>query len=106
MTVTHRVAVRPSGAELEVHGSEDLFTAAQRLGYRWPTVCGGKGTCRTCFVEVEEGVENCSPMGLLEREGIEALRRPVDGLTRLACRLRVEGPVTVTKRGVRRRPQE
>ncbi len=45
-------------------------------------------------------------MGPLEREGIESLRRPVDGSTRLACRLLVEGPVTVTKRGVRRRVQE
>ncbi|KQW07312.1 ferredoxin [Streptomyces sp. Root369] len=104
--MTHTVAVRPSDVEIEVRDDEDLFSAAQRLGYRWPTVCGGKGTCRTCFVQVEEGVENCSPVSPLEREGIEALRRPVDGLTRLACRLRVEGPVTVTKRGVRRRPQE
>ncbi|MET7689586.1 2Fe-2S iron-sulfur cluster binding domain-containing protein [Streptomyces sp. NPDC005483] len=104
--VSHRVAVRPSGVELDVLDDEDVFTAAQRLGYRWPTLCGGKGTCRTCFVQVEEGAENCLPVGPLEREGIEALRRPVDGLTRLACRLRVQGPVTVTKRGVRRRVQE
>ncbi len=104
--MTHTVAVRPADVEIEVRDGEDLFSAAQRLGYRWPTVCGGKATCRTCFVQVEEGAENCSPVGPLEREGIEALRRPVDGLTRLACRLRVEGPVTVTKRGVRRRPQE
>lgn len=106
MTVTHRVAVRPSGAELDVRDGEDLFSAARRLGYRWPTVCGGKGTCRTCFVEVDEGVGNCSPVGPLEREGIQALRQPVDGRTRLACQLRVAGPVTVTKRGVRRRVQE
>ncbi|WP_449351030.1 2Fe-2S iron-sulfur cluster-binding protein [Streptomyces shaanxiensis] len=59
--VTHRVAVRPLGVELEVLDGEDLFTAAQRLGYRWPTLCGGKGTCRTCFVQVDEGAENCSP---------------------------------------------
>lgn len=59
--MTHRVAVRPLGAELEVLDGEDLFSAAQRLGYRWPTVCGGKGTCRTCFVVVDEGTENCSP---------------------------------------------
>ncbi|MFF7946384.1 2Fe-2S iron-sulfur cluster-binding protein [Streptomyces griseorubiginosus] len=104
--MTHRVTVSPSGVELDVHDDEDLFAAAQRLGYRWPTVCGGQGTCRTCFVQVDEGAENCSPVGPLEREGIQALRRPVDGLTRLACRLRVEGPVTVTKRGVRRRVQE
>ncbi|KUO09373.1 2Fe-2S iron-sulfur cluster-binding protein [Streptomyces sp. DSM 15324] len=104
--MTHRVRVTPSGAELDVLDGEDLFTAAQRLGYRWPTVCGGQGTCRICFVQVEAGAENCSPVGPLEREGIEALRRTADGVVRLACRLRVEGPVTVTKRGVRRRVQE
>ena len=104
--MSHRVAVLPSGVELDVGDGEDVFAAAVRLGYRWPTVCGGKGTCRTCFVEVDEGAENCSPMGPLEREGIQALRRPVDGRTRLACRLRVAGPVTVTRRGVRRRVQE
>ena len=53
--MTHTVAVRPSDVEIEVRDGEDLFSAAQRLGYRWPTVCGGKGTCRTCFVQVEEG---------------------------------------------------
>lgn len=104
--MTHTVAVRPAGLELEVHDGEDLFSAAQRLGLRWPTVCGGKGTCRTCFVQVEEGADNCLPVGPLEREGIEALRRPVDGRTRLACQLRVAGPVTVTRRGVRRPVQE
>ncbi|WP_055716138.1 2Fe-2S iron-sulfur cluster-binding protein [Streptomyces torulosus] len=104
--MTHRVAVRPSDVELDVLDGEDVFSAAGRLGYRWPTVCGGQGTCRTCFVRIEEGAENCSPVDPLEREGIEALRMPVDGLTRLACRLRVEGPVTVIKRGVRRRVQE
>ena len=61
MTVTHRVEVWPSGVELAVRDGEDLFSAAQRLGYRWPTVCGGKATCRTCFVQVEQGAENCSP---------------------------------------------
>jgi ferredoxin, 2Fe-2S len=106
VTVTHRVAVRPSGAEIEVLDGEDVFSAARRLGYRWPTVCGGKGTCRTCFLEVDEGAENCSPVGPHEREGIQALRQPVDGRTRLACQLRIVGPVTVTKRGVRRRVQE
>jgi 2Fe-2S ferredoxin len=104
--VTHTVAVRPAGLEMEVLDGEDLFSAAHRLGYRWPTVCGGHGTCRTCFVQVDEGADNCSPVGPLEREGIEALRRPVDGRTRLACQLRVVGPVTVTRRGVRRRVQE
>lgn len=106
--MTGVVVVRPSGLELELHDGEPLLRAAERAGYRWPTICGGQGTCRTCFVEVEHDDEAaCSQIGQLEREGIEALRRPVDGRTRLACQLTVSGgPVTVTKRGVRRRHGE
>lgn len=105
--MTATVIVRPAGIELELADGEPLLRAAERHGYRWPTICGGLGTCRTCFVEVDEGRESCSDIGGLEREGIEALRRPVDGRTRLACQLTVSGgTVTVVKRGVRRRTEE
>ena len=96
------VRVEPSGTRLTVAGGQTVFDAARQAGYRWPTICGGQGTCRTCFVRVAAGFEHCSPIAALEREGIEALRRPLDGHTRLACQLRVTGPVTVTKSGVRR----
>lgn len=98
------VRVRPAGLDIEVPDGEDLMSAAQRAGYKWPTICGGQGTCRTCYVEVEAGIDNCSPMRPLEREGIEALKKPLDGATRLACQLAVTGPgVVVLKRGVRER---
>ncbi|MFI7701880.1 2Fe-2S iron-sulfur cluster-binding protein [Nonomuraea sp. NPDC049480] len=106
VTLKPAVLVQPSGVELAVGEEETLFQAAERAGYRWPTICGGLGTCRTCFVQVQEGVEHCSQMEALEREGIQSLRQPLDGSVRLACRLRVTGPVTVTKRGVRRRIEE
>lgn len=105
--MTGIVVVRPSGVAFELADGEPLLRAAERYGYRWPTLCGGQGTCRTCFVQVEDGESDCSQIGQLEREGIEALRRPVDGRTRLACQLTVAGgPVTVIKRGVRRRNGE
>ncbi|KAB2340379.1 2Fe-2S iron-sulfur cluster-binding protein [Actinomadura rudentiformis] len=104
--MTGTVVVQPAGVEIVVEDGESLMRAAERLGYRWPTICGGQGTCRTCFVQVDEGLAHCSGIGGLEREGIAALRRPVDGRTRLACQLRVTGgPVTVTRRGVRRRTE-
>lgn len=100
------VRVLPSGVEIEVRTGESLMAAAERQGYRWPTVCHGLGTCRTCFVEVLDGAECCSPMGPLETEGITGLRKPLDGATRLACQLRIpEGEVSVLKRGVRRRQE-
>lgn len=97
MTVT----VHPSGVRLFPEPGETVFAAAARQGYRWPTVCGGMGTCRTCVMVVESGRENCAPIGDLEAEGLDALKEAKDGLHRLACQTRVTGDVSVTKRGVK-----
>ena len=100
--VSGLVRVRPGGLDLHVCDGETIMSAAIRAGYRWPTVCGGQGTCRTCFVLVESGAENCSGISSLEAEGIDAIRRTVTGDVRLACQLRLTGGVaTVHKRGVR-----
>ena len=96
--------VEPARVELDVLAGESIMTAAVRAGYRWPTVCGGQGTCRTCFFEVVEGGAHLSPVEPLEKEGLDSLGPvPGDGLERrLACQARVlTGTVTVRKRGVR-----
>lgn len=95
------VTVQPSGIRLDPEPDETVFAAAARLGYRWPTICGGNGTCRTCVMAVESGREHCAPIGDLEAEGLDALKEAKDGLHRLACQTRVTGDVVVTKRGVR-----
>ncbi|GAA0608929.1 hypothetical protein GCM10009547_08670 [Sporichthya brevicatena] len=102
MTVT----VRPSGIRLEPNPDETVFRAAARQGYRWPTICGGNGTCRTCVMTVESGRENCGPIGDLEAEGLDALKEAKDGGLRLACQTTVTGDVVVTKRGVKKWPNE
>lgn len=100
--MTATVRVLPAGVEIEVDEGESLMSAARRQGYRWPTVCEGLGTCRTCFVEVRAGSDRCSPIDQLEEEGISALRKPLDGQTRLACQVKMSGgEVTVHKLGVR-----
>lgn len=97
-----KVHVTPVGVDLQTDPGETVMAAAQRSGYRWPTVCGGQGTCRTCYLLVEEGAENCSPVSGLEAEGIAAIAKTVKGEIRLACQVRVEaGSATVHKRGVR-----
>ena len=97
------VRVLPSGVDIEVGAGETVMAAAQRVGYRWPTVCGGQGTCRTCFAGVQARPEQCSAIGELEREGLEALKEPTTGDVRLACQLHIDGPgVVLFKRGVRR----
>lgn len=95
------VVVRPADVRLDPEPGETVFLAAARQGYRWPTICGGNGTCRTCVMVVEAGAENCSPIGDLEAEGLDALKEAKDGMHRLACQTRVVGDVVVTKRGVK-----
>lgn len=95
------VLVQPVGIRLTPEPGETVFAAAQRSGYRWPTVCGGLGTCRTCVMKVEEGREYCSAIGELEAEGLDALKEAKDGVHRLACQTSVSGDVVVHKRGVR-----
>jgi 2Fe-2S ferredoxin len=96
------VEVAPAGHRFDVASDETVFAAAARAGLRWPTVCGGNGSCGTCASTVTGGAENCSPIGPLERETLATvLRQPTDGGRRLVCQLRISGPVTVLRRGVR-----
>ncbi len=102
VTLTAQVTVTPSGIVLAVAETETVFAAARRCEYWWPTSCGGLGTCRTCVLRVSDGAEHCGPIGDLEREGLASIGSAADERIRLACQLRVTGPVVVVKRGVRR----
>ena len=100
------VRVEPAGIDLDVADGETVMHAAERLGYRWPTVCHGQAVCTTCFVEVLDGPANLTPPARLERTALAS--SPVvavaTGEVRLACQARVTGAVTVRKRGVRVAP--
>lgn len=97
------VRVEPSGIQFAVAAGETIMGAAVRQGYRWPTVCGGEGQCRACFVVVLDGLANLEPVGRLEREGIRILVESGEdpAVVRLACQAKPVGDVTVQKHGVR-----
>lgn len=99
------VRVEPAGLEFDVGASETMMQAALRHGYQWPTVCGGEGQCRACFVEVLAGHDCLCAVGRVEAEGIRILAASGEDpdVVRLACQARVRGAVTVRKHGVRRR---
>jgi ferredoxin, 2Fe-2S len=96
------VRVLPRGIDIEVADDESLLAAAQRLGIWWPTVCQGLCECGTCFFVVEEGAENLSPMGEQERQRLAVGMKAGDSGARLACQVRVHGPVTVSRRAVQK----
>lgn len=95
--------VNPAGIELDLLEGETLLDGAERMGYSWPTICGGVGMCTLCWVEVEEGAENLSEMSQLEANAL-SIGRGRDGEiepgVRLGCQVTAHGRVVVHKRGV------
>ena len=95
------VTVLPLGLELEVAEDQTVMSAAHAAGYIWPTECEAAASCGLCVSIVREGIDHCGPMPDDERETLQRTMGMVDPSRRLACRLTVTGPVTLTKRGVR-----
>jgi ferredoxin, 2Fe-2S len=99
------VRVDPSGASIEVRKGETLMAAAERQGYRWPTVCHGQALCTACSIVLDDNLDAFEPAGPLELTGLELLRGRsfYEGkVVRLACQATVVASAVVTKRGVRR----
>jgi 2Fe-2S ferredoxin len=100
------VRVLPLGLDLDVADGQAVMDAAHAAGYVWPTECEMSAECGLCVSIVREGVENCGPMPDEERDTLQRTMGMVDPGRRLACRLTVTGPVTLTKRGVRATGEE
>ena len=73
------------------HRTESILEAALEAGYELEHSCGGYGTCGTCLVIVEKGLEKMEPRGEIEsemasdrsfrpEERLCCQNRPVDGL--------------------------
>ena len=99
------VRVEPDGLEFCAPAGLTLMAAAEAAGLRWPTVCGGRAECTTCYVRV---LDRVGVLDGAEPEEFEALwvllrRHPGArlGTIRLACQAVVRDDVTVFKRGVR-----
>lgn len=97
-----KVTVEPKGLVFDAPSDRSLMDAAVAAGIRWPTVCGGKAICLTCYVVVRDGADRLSPQSTKEHDALDKVRRRHPSETvRLACQTRVEGDVTVFCRGAR-----
>ncbi|MBU6266771.1 MAG: DUF4445 domain-containing protein [Sphingomonadales bacterium] len=103
MTAAHKVVFTPSGIRAEADGDQTVFDVALAAGVDIQSICGGKGLCKRCQIELEPGEhakfqikvteESLSPLTDSESKAIEkGLMR--DG-RRLACRARICGDVVV-----------
>jgi uncharacterized 2Fe-2S/4Fe-4S cluster protein (DUF4445 family) len=94
-TVPAGVTFLPESRRVDVPHGERLLVAAWKTGVGIKSVCGGRGKCGSCLVEVEAGQAD----GLTEATAEERALLPpgVDGSQyRLACMAHVRGDVRVS----------
>ena len=90
----YQVAIRYAGGEV-VHAPRgfSVLEASRLGGIPHYSVCGGKGQCSTCRVQIIEGAENLPPPEALEQKTLNRIGATPD--IRLACQLRPTGNVSV-----------
>ena len=100
----HRVVFLPSGKRGEFSDGTSLLAAARTLGVDLDSVCGGRGICGRCQVDVAEGAfakhairsesDHLTPWG--EVESRYALKRgPFAANRRLGCQARICGDLVI-----------
>jgi uncharacterized 2Fe-2S/4Fe-4S cluster protein (DUF4445 family) len=99
-----RVVFTPSGKRGEFASGTSLLSAARTLGVDLDSVCGGRGICGRCQVDVAEGefakhaiqsrADHLTPWG--EVESRYALKRgPLPAGRRLGCQAQISGDLVI-----------
>lgn len=90
----HQVAIRYAGGEVvHVPRGFSVLEASRLGGIPHYSVCGGKGQCSTCRVQIVEGAENLPPPEPMEQKTLNRIGATPD--VRLACQLRPTGNISV-----------
>ncbi len=100
----HRVVFTPSGKRGEFADGRSLLAAARELGVDLDSVCGGRGICGRCQVEIAEGdfakhairssADHVSRWGEVESRYAEK-RGPISAGRRLGCQARICGDLVI-----------
>ena len=85
-----------SPREYRVNLSQILYDELDRQGLQLPHGCLA-GSCGSCRIHVVKGIENLSPMGVVETDTVTHIKDLYPGKTvRLSCRAKVLGDVEIT----------
>jgi ferredoxin len=88
------IRIRINGQNMEVKPGSSILAASMKGGIKHMHLCGGRGLCTSCRVEVMEGSENLSKMETFERISLRG-HLSFSGNVRLACQAKIQGPVSV-----------
>ena len=99
----HKVIFTPSGIRANADGDQTVYDIALAAGVDLQSICGGKGMCNRCQVEVEPGshakygitVGEDALSGFTESEQRAMDKGRLQPGRRLACRAKVQGDVVV-----------
>jgi ferredoxin, 2Fe-2S len=101
---SHLVRLFPAGVDFEVAEGEAVMRAAQRHGIFWPNTCDGNVDCGSCWAEIIDGMANLAEPSRQERTVLDGGAKAGRDDVRLACCLRITGPVTLHKRSAKPTP--
>ena len=99
----HRVIFSPSGIRAESEEGATVYDVALAAGVDLQSICGGRGRCGRCQIELSEGAhakfklnvaaDHLSPFSEMEQRSVDrALMKPG---RRLACRAQICGDVVI-----------
>lgn len=90
--------------KFEVEEGKILFDELERLGHSLPHGCLA-GSCGSCRIEIVEGVQNLSPLSVVELDTVESIKKNyndtnrsdliVNKNIRLSCRAKVLGDIKI-----------
>lgn len=91
----HRVRVDDDARVIELHDGERLLFGAWKAGVGIKSICGGRGKCGSCIVQVDSAAPGAlSPASDAERELLPP--HPTGGTYRLACLAEVHGEAAIS----------
>jgi uncharacterized 2Fe-2S/4Fe-4S cluster protein (DUF4445 family) len=103
MSAAHKVIFTPSGIRAEASEGRTVYDVALEAGVDIQSICGGKGLCNRCQIELEPGehakfklsvaADNLGALTDTENRAIEKGR--LSAGRRLACRAQICGDVVI-----------
>jgi adenylate cyclase len=84
----------PSGLTVRGQVGQTLLEVSRAAGYRHASVCGGRGRCSTCRVQVNAGQDTLALPSTAEQKVLERIDADAD--VRLACQTRPRRDISIT----------
>ena len=85
----------PGSQDVEIEQGETILHAAWQCGVAIKSVCGGRGKCGTCLVELPQPDEAATALSPQSAQETSLLPRSQAGTHRLACMTHVHGPAVI-----------